>query len=696
MRNAIASGSIAGLDQMMDTTVPAESGELVFVSSSIPALSRSQTLYNQLYDYPAPVELVDPKTLLGGGDLINGICTTILEERTQLPLPLAFEWQSGELRPDQRAAYEHVKFMCSVNNSVKDEAPQSAKDCEDGWITDGGLSNTTYHTFTLADLVRRVLVEGRAFSPATYKHDQHVAHEFRSSDTLCLKFNNHGAPYFRLADAEQDEFIRRNAFIVYHAPNHGIAEGEFPSDDRFVVGFHLANFVYNGTTYETLHAKLHAMYPAADTSCIGCASMFYGNAEGRYALVTHRHEGPLFPDGWGRDDRPVLNYLRNELLTKSARKGRKSRTESFATASIVRPIAQEKSGSIVTATGSFVPAPTFDPRDLSLDYASTYGARSGYVDLPCSIGSSPSSSPVEGTGNLIVPARNSDMRYCLPAKPVTGKRRHKKATYLRYPGGKSKAIKKMRPYFPATFSEYREPFVGGGSAFIHIRRQFPHVSCWINDIDYTVYCFYKMAKERNAELVDELLRIKKWSGGDVGKRFFTQIPSLMMGGDELKTAIALYYRNKTSFSGLTWQGSFSANAWEHNFSESCIWSLTELEEILDGVLITNFDYRDLLQDSVEDVFTYFDPPYKLGKIFLYGNGGANHRLFDHRQFFENVSTCNHKWFVTYNYNEALRQMYSGFSVDVVPLRYTMRPSIKNSTTGRMSSKEGNELFIRDY
>ena len=33
-------------------------------------------------------------------------------------------------------------------------------------------------------------------------------------------------------------------------------------------------------------------------------------------------------------------------------------------------------------------------------------------------------------------------------------------TPLRYPGGKSKAIKTLSPWFPQTISEYREPFIG--------------------------------------------------------------------------------------------------------------------------------------------------------------------------------------------------------------------------------------------
>jgi site-specific DNA-adenine methylase len=40
---------------------------------------------------------------------------------------------------------------------------------------------------------------------------------------------------------------------------------------------------------------------------------------------------------------------------------------------------------------------------------------------------------------------------------------------LRYPGGKSKALKFIAPLIP-NFEEYREPFLGGGSVFIYLKQ----------------------------------------------------------------------------------------------------------------------------------------------------------------------------------------------------------------------------------
>ena len=43
---------------------------------------------------------------------------------------------------------------------------------------------------------------------------------------------------------------------------------------------------------------------------------------------------------------------------------------------------------------------------------------------------------------------------------------------LRYPGGKSRAVKLISSLVPQ-FDEFREPFVGGGSVFIYLKQQFP-------------------------------------------------------------------------------------------------------------------------------------------------------------------------------------------------------------------------------
>jgi len=44
---------------------------------------------------------------------------------------------------------------------------------------------------------------------------------------------------------------------------------------------------------------------------------------------------------------------------------------------------------------------------------------------------------------------------------------------LRYPGGKSRALKHILPIIPK-FDEFREPFLGGGSVFLALKQKYPN------------------------------------------------------------------------------------------------------------------------------------------------------------------------------------------------------------------------------
>ena len=50
-------------------------------------------------------------------------------------------------------------------------------------------------------------------------------------------------------------------------------------------------------------------------------------------------------------------------------------------------------------------------------------------------------------------------------------------TPLRYPGGKSRACKKMEPFFPdlRDYNVYYEPFLGGGSVALHVTKKYPNI-----------------------------------------------------------------------------------------------------------------------------------------------------------------------------------------------------------------------------
>ena len=77
---------------------------------------------------------------------------------------------------------------------------------------------------------------------------------------------------------------------------------------------------------------------------------------------------------------------------------------------------------------------------------------------------------------------------------------------LRYPGGKSRAVERIAALIPS-FDEYREPFLGGGSVFIHLKQLFPNRQFWVNDLYLELATFWQQI-QKNTEGV--IRQVEMW------------------------------------------------------------------------------------------------------------------------------------------------------------------------------------------
>ena len=96
-------------------------------------------------------------------------------------------------------------------------------------------------------------------------------------------------------------------------------------------------------------------------------------------------------------------------------------------------------------------------------------------------------------------------------------------TPLRYPGGKSRAITKMAQFLPdmSKYSEYREPFLGGGSVALYMTKMYPHLKIWVNDMYGPLYNFWKELQHNGQVLQDQIWSLKnKHPDRDSAKELF--------------------------------------------------------------------------------------------------------------------------------------------------------------------------------
>ena len=144
-------------------------------------------------------------------------------------------------------------------------------------------------------------------------------------------------------------------------------------------------------------------------------------------------------------------------------------------------------------------------------------------------------------------------------------------TPLRYPSGKSRACTKMDQYFPdlRNYTEYREPFLGGGSVAPILQRSIPHLKITVNDLYEPLYNFWIQLQQFGTELKDKLIEYKSlYPNPDTARELFVESKELVNDQtiDSLDRAARFYIVNKCSFSGLTESSSFSQQASISNFS----------------------------------------------------------------------------------------------------------------------------------
>jgi len=248
-------------------------------------------------------------------------------------------------------------------------------------------------------------------------------------------------------------------------------------------------------------------------------------------------------------------------------------------------------------------------------------------------------------------------------------------TPLRYPGGKSKACKKMDPYFPALreYGEFREPFLGGGSVAIHITKKYPHIKIWVNDLYEPLVNFWQQLQIFGVEMKDQLTDYKlTHNTPDKAKELFLNCKEYVNDKTllSLDRAVAFYVVNKCSFSGLTESSSFSQQASVSNFSLRGIGKLPEYSKIIEHWNISNYSYDYLLTEQ-DNTFVYLDPPYDI-KDNLYGKKGSMHKGFDHDKFAADCSACSMPQLVSYNSDQLVKDRFKNWNAAEFDLTYTMR------------------------
>ena len=268
-------------------------------------------------------------------------------------------------------------------------------------------------------------------------------------------------------------------------------------------------------------------------------------------------------------------------------------------------------------------------------------------------------------------------------------------TPLRYPGGKSRAVAKLCKWLPSReITEYREPFLGGGSVALEMTKRLPEdVPIWVNDLYEPLYNFWKVLQEDGEPLTDILLgRKQQHPDQDSARKLFNDAKDILNDFTQTSVdrAVAFYIVNKCSFSGLTESSSFSKSASDSNFSIRGIERLPSYSKLIQRWKITCLSYEELVSDETL-TFIYADPPYDI-KDALYGYKGDKHKGFDHATFADVFDKCLCNVMISYNDHPDIVMRFLEWCQYDFDHTYTMR----STGTYMEDQHKRRELVLTNY
>ena len=240
---------------------------------------------------------------------------------------------------------------------------------------------------------------------------------------------------------------------------------------------------------------------------------------------------------------------------------------------------------------------------------------------------------------------------------------------LRYPGGKSRAVKQILELIPPEVSSICSPFLGGGSVEIACAHR--GIEVWSYDLFVPLVCFWQELLSRPTALASEVKNYHPLTK----EKFYLLQRNFSNLTSNLQKAAVFYVLNRASFSGITLSGGMSPGHPRFTFKHI---------EYLQAFRIASFsvglaDYQISLSKHPKE-FLYLDPPYANGEK-LYGVKGDMHEEFDHERL-ARLLFGRSGWILSYNDCALIRDLYAGYEFMVPCWTYGMN-----------NDKSSNEVLI---
>ncbi|UTC77670.1 DNA adenine methylase [Treponema sp. OMZ 799] len=194
--------------------------------------------------------------------------------------------------------------------------------------------------------------------------------------------------------------------------------------------------------------------------------------------------------------------------------------------------------------------------------------------------------------------------------------------FVKWAGGKSQLLEKIRTKYPKNIEKYCEPFLGGGAVLFDILINFHPQEVLVNDINRELINTYRQIQSEPDKLIGILLELQSifWDANLSERKLIymqkrEEFNTLKIDtGKNTEKAALFIFLNKTCFNGLyrvNSKGLFNVPMGSYKWPPICDEKNIKLcSQLLKNVQISCADFFSALDFIDSKTFVYLDPPYR--------------------------------------------------------------------------------------
>ena len=267
---------------------------------------------------------------------------------------------------------------------------------------------------------------------------------------------------------------------------------------------------------------------------------------------------------------------------------------------------------------------------------------------------------------------------------------------LKWVGGKRQLLDRLTPLFPKTYTNYCEPFIGGGAVLFSLQPK----NAVINDINSELIGVYNTIKNDVDALIERLTEFENTKDCFYDVRSWDRDATIYNQLTDIDKAARVIFLNKTCYNGLyrvNSAGEFNTPFGRYKnpniVNESTLRAVNEYFNTA-NVKILNGSYLNAVKGLPKGSFVYLDPPYDPISVTAsftgYNAGGFSQAdQIELRDCCRQLDAEGIKFMLSNSATEFIQDIYQDFNITIVPAKRAI-----NS----IGSKRGfvDEVVVRNY